>query len=209
MSMVYADGKRKKEERVLDLRWKKWKKAERTEAEKMVLAAMFLALAIIMPFLIGQIPEIGSRLLPMHIPVLLCGFVCGWKSGLLVGFVAPILRSLLFGVPVLMPTAAAMAFELAVYGAVTGFFYHSAMVRRYAEKHEWTAVYGTLISAMVLGRLVCGLVSIPLYGITGSSFSVSMFISSAYLNAIPGIILQLAVVPILIFSLKRADVGEM
>lgn len=192
--MLHVDGKRKKEKMMLGL---KWKKTERTEVETMVLASMFLALAIIMPFLTGQIPEIGNRLLPMHIPVLLCGFVCGWKSGLIVGFVTPILRSMLFGVPVMMPMAAAMAFELAAYGAVTGFLYQK-LGRRYTGKQEWIAIYVVLICAMVIGRLVWGMVSIPLYGLSGSKFSVSMFIGSAYLNAIPGILLQLAVVPILI-----------
>ena len=89
-------------------------------AKHMVLAAFFLALGIIMPFLTGQIPGIGNMLLPMHIPVLVCGYVCGWQWGLAVGFVVPLLRSAMFGMPPMMPTAAAMAFELAVYGAVTG-----------------------------------------------------------------------------------------
>ena len=88
---------------------------------KMVLAALFLALAYIMPFLTGQIPEVGAMLCPLHIPVLLCGFICGWPWGLAVGFVAPLLRSLILGMPPMFPTAICMAFELAVYGGVAGF----------------------------------------------------------------------------------------
>ncbi|MBE6629112.1 MAG: ECF transporter S component, partial [Ruminococcaceae bacterium] len=72
---------------------------------KMVLAALFLAMAYVLPFLTGQIPEIGAMLCPMHIPVLLCGFLCGWPWGLAVGFVAPLLRSLTLGMPPLFPTA--------------------------------------------------------------------------------------------------------
>ena len=90
---------------------------------KLTLSAVFLALGIVLPFLTGQIPTVGSMLLPMHIPVLICGFVCGWQWGLLVGFVLPLMRSALFSMPPMMPTAAAMAFELAVYGAVTGILY--------------------------------------------------------------------------------------
>ena len=77
--------------------------------KKLVLSALFLAIALVLPFLTGQIPEIGSMLCPMHIPVLLCGFFCGWQYGLAVGFVAPLLRSFLFGVPYLYPMAVSMA----------------------------------------------------------------------------------------------------
>ena len=80
---------------------------------KMVLAAMFLALAYVMPFLTGQIPEIGAMLCPLHIPVLLCGFICGWPWGLLVGFIAQLFLSVTLGMPPLFPTAICMAFELA------------------------------------------------------------------------------------------------
>ncbi len=91
--------------------------------KKLVLAALFLALAYLLPFLTGRIPEIGSMLLPMHLPVLICGFVCGWPYGLAVGFVAPLLRSFTLGMPPFFPTAVAMAFELAAYGAITGICY--------------------------------------------------------------------------------------
>ena len=89
----------------------------------LVYAAVCLALALVLPFLTGQIPQIGQMLSPMHIPVFLCGFLCGWQWGLLVGFVAPILRSLLFGMPAIFPNACAMAFELATYGLLTGLLY--------------------------------------------------------------------------------------
>ena len=84
-----------------------------TRLIKMVLSAAFLALAYVMPFLTGQVPEIGSMLCPLHIPVLLCGFICGWPWGLAVGFIAPLLRSFMLGMPPLFPKALCMAFELA------------------------------------------------------------------------------------------------
>ena len=90
---------------------------------RLVLSALFLAIGFVLPFLTGQIPEVGSMLLPLHLPALICGFVCGWPWGLLVGFVLPIARSLLFGMPPLVPTALAMAFEMAGYGAVAGLLY--------------------------------------------------------------------------------------
>lgn len=165
----------------------------------MVLAAFFLALGILMPFLIGQIPTIGNMLLPMHIPVLLCGYICGWKWGMLVGFVTPLLRSVMFSMPALMPNAAAMAFELAVYGMMTGILYRMLPDSNFS-------VYLSLIGAMIAGRLVWGLVSIPIYGVAGKAFSVPVFLAGAFLNAIPGIILQLVLIPAVIISLKRAKV---
>lgn len=171
----------------------------RGKTMNLVLAAFFLALGIVMPFLTGQIPGIGSRLLPMHIPVLICGFVCGWQYGLLVGFVVPLLRSVMFGMPPMMPTAIAMAFELAVYGAVSGLLY---------EKLPKTnlVIYISLIGAMLAGRVVWGIISVPLYGIAGKGFSWQIFVAGGFANAIPGIILQIALIPVIIMALKRAKV---
>jgi len=165
----------------------------------MVLAALFLALGIIMPFLTGQIPVIGSKLLPMHIPVLICGFVCGWRYGLMVGFVVPLLRSVMFGMPPMMPTAIAMAFELAVYGAVTGLLYEKLA-------KSTISVYVSLIGAMAAGRVAWGIVSIPLYGVAGKAFSWQVFLGGALLNAVPGIILQIVLIPVIIVALRNAKV---
>ena len=165
----------------------------------MVLAAMFLALGIVMPFITGQIPEVGSMLLPMHLPVLVCGFVCGWKYGMMVGFVVPLLRSVMFGMPPLMPTGLCMAFELAAYGACMGLLYGRL-------PKNMISVYVSLIGAMVIGRVVWGLVCVPVYGIMGNVFSVQVFLAGALLNAIPGIILQIAVIPVIIMTLKKAKV---
>ena len=91
--------------------------------QQLVLAAVCLALCLVLPFLTGQIPEIGSMLSPMHIPVLLCGFLCGPAWAVVVGAVAPLLRFALFGMPPLFPTGAAMCFELLTYGVVSGALY--------------------------------------------------------------------------------------
>ena len=166
--------------------------------KKMILAAFFLALGLLMPFLTGQIREIGNKLLPMHIPVLICGFVCGWRYGLLVGFITPLLRSMLFGMP-LPIVAIGMAFELAVYGAVTGMLYEKL-------KKTKLAIYVSLLVAMVAGRFVWGIISALIYGIQGTAFTWSMFVGGALLNAIPGIILQIILIPILIMALEKTRV---
>ena len=162
---------------------------------KIVLAGLMIALGIILPFMTGQIPQIGSMLLPMHIPVLLCGFICGWKYGLAVGFIVPLLRSMMFGMPPMM-TAIAMAFELAAYGMMTGLLYKVLPGKK-------VRVYLSLLIAMVAGRIVWGLVSLVIYGVTNASFTWQIFIGGALLNAIPGIILQLIVVPVLVLAIEK------
>jgi uridine kinase/riboflavin transporter FmnP len=160
---------------------------------RLVLTAMFMAMGIILPFFTGQIPQIGSMLLPMHIPVLFCGLICGWQYGAIIGFVLPILRFVLFGMPPIYPTGVAMAFELATYGLVIGLVY------RHMPKNI-KGQYISLAAAMILGRCVWGGVMAMLYGLgigglTGTIFTWQMFASGAVLNAIPGIILQLVLIP--------------
>lgn len=162
----------------------------------MILSAMFLAMALILPFLTGQLQTIGKALSPMHIPVLLCGFFCGPWYGLIVGLIAPILRFFLFGMPPLMPTGIAMCFELATYGFVAGWLY-----RLLPKKNLY--IYMSLIAAMLLGRLVWGIVRVILLGVAGAEFGWEAFLAGAFINAIPGIILHIVLIPILVIALKR------
>ena len=167
----------------------------------MALASLFLALAYIMPFLTGQIPEIGSMLCPMHIPVLLCGFICGPYWGLAVGFTAPLLRSLILGMPTPFPTAVCMAFELCVYGAVAGFIYN-----RLGRKKS--SVFVSLLISMIAGRIVWGVAMLICTGINGTGFGFPAFIAGAFTNAIPGIIIQLILVPAIIMLLGNKIVSD-
>ncbi len=123
---------------------------KRKELINFNLSAVFIALGLILPFLTGQIQQIGTMLLPMHIPVLLCGLICGWKYGLFIGFILPPLRSVIFGMPPMFPTAIAMAFELATYGVVIGFLYQRS------NKKSVASVYRSMIGAMISGRIVWG-----------------------------------------------------
>ena len=166
-------------------------------ARNIVLAALFLALAFILPMFTGHIPQIGSMLCPMHFPVLLCGFVLGGPWGLAVGFIAPLLRSVLFGMPPMFPVAISMAFELGTYGLVSGLIYRRV-------KHTLPMTYATLLTAMVAGRLVWGAVRFVLAGLSGSSFPFSAFLSGALLTALPGIIAQLIIIPLIITALQKA-----
>ena len=163
---------------------------------KLVLAALFLALALVLPFLTGQIPEIGNMLCPMHFPVILCGFFCGPWYALAVGFIAPLLRFLLFGMPPIIPTGLPMAFELATYGLVAGLLYQKLPKTK-------PSIYISLIIAMICGRIVWGAARVVLYGLGKSEFGWAAFMSGAFINAIPGIILQIVLIPILVMTLKK------
>lgn len=164
----------------------------------LVLAALFMALGFVLPLLTGHIPQIGNMLSPMHFPVFLCGLVCGWKYGAVVGFLLPLLRSLVFGMPPMYPTAIAMAFELMTYGLVSGLLY---------SRSRWQcvlALYKALVAAMLAGRVVWGAARLIMSGVSGTSFTWAMFLSGAFTTAIPGIVLQLILIPAIMVALDRA-----
>lgn len=165
--------------------------------QTLMIAAMLLAVGYVLPFFTGNIPQIGSMLCPMHLPVLLCGLLCGWRYGLAVGFLLPLMRAFLLGAPPLFPTGIAMAFELAAYGFLAGFLY---------ARSRWqcvAALYRCLIAAMLGGRVVWAAVRVLLSGVSGQAFTWQMFLSGAFLTAIPGIVLQLAFIPAVMVALDR------
>jgi len=164
---------------------------------RLAYSALFLALALVLPFLTGQIPTIGKALSPMHIPVMLCGFLCGPLWGAAVGAVAPLLRSVLFGMPAMFPGGVAMTFELATYGVLSGWLY------RLLPRKPWS-IYVSLLVAMIGGRLVWGAARFALAGLSGSEFPFSAFLAGAVTGAIPGIVLHIVLIPLLVMGLERA-----
>ena len=163
---------------------------------RMVLAAVFLALAYVLPFLTAQIPRRGNMLCPMHLPVLVCGFVCGPVWGAAVGFLAPILRTLTIGIPV-PTTAIAMCAELATYGLVSGLMYRSFPGKA-------VRVYASLLVAMIAGRGVYGVMNIMIYAVKAESYTPGLFLTSAFTNAVPGILLQIGLIPVIVLALEKA-----
>lgn len=174
---------------------------KRNTTLKLILSAMFLALSFVLPFITGQIPQIGAMLCPMHIPVILCGFICGAPWGLLVGATAPLLRSFVLSMPPLFPTAVSMAFELATYGLMSGFLY------RVLPKKKIN-ICVSLVLSMVIGRLVWGMVQFCLMGFDLEKFPLSVFWSGAVVNALPGIIIQLVLIPIVVVILEKSRITE-
>lgn len=171
--------------------------------KKLVISSMLLAVGLVLPFLTGQIQQIGNMLLPMHIPVMLCGLICGWQYGLSVGFIMPLMRSFLFSMPRLYPNAVAMAFELAAYGFVIGFLFSRA---------RWRCIkslYRCLIISMVSGRIVWGIAQTLLLGFGENGFTFGAFVAGAFLNAIPGIIAQLIIIPLIMLALDKTHLVPM
>ena len=165
------------------------------QIKNITLSAFFLALGLVLPFVTGQIPEIGTMLLPMHIPVLLCGFICGKEYGLLIGLILPLLRHALFSMPPIN-VAITMTFELAAYGFFSGLIYNKL-------SKNLLNTYIALISSMLIGRLALAIAEIILYSINGTSFVFTTFISSAFISGIPGIILQLILIPFIIRTIGK------
>lgn len=173
----------------------------RTFLRKLVYASVCLALCLVLPFLTGQIPQIGSMLSPMHIPVLLCGFLCGPWYALAVGAIAPLLRFLLFSMPPIYPTGLAMCFELAVYGLVAGLLYR-------ALPKKTGNIYLALIVAMLAGRVMWGAVRAVISGAGGAEFTWQLFLAGAFTQAVPGIVLHIVLIPLLVLALRKAKLMD-
>ena len=163
---------------------------------------MFLGTGLVLPFLTGQIQQFGNMLLPMHIPVLLCGLICGPLYGMVTGFALPVIRSLIFMMPVMYPNAVAMAFELGSYGLVIGLIY------RILGKSNLKNIYISMIVSMISGRIVWGFAEVILLGIKNQTFTLEAFIAGGFINAVPGIILQLILIPAIMMALNKSGLTK-
>lgn len=163
---------------------------------KTIISAFFLGLGLVLPFFTMQIPAVGNMLLPMHIPVLLCGFICRSPYGAIIGLILPLLRSVLFGAPPMMPIAVAMSVELMFYGLFSGLLY-----KRFGESK--LGVYYALIPTMIIGRIAWGVAEIILFTALGNSFTWMIFVTQGFVNAVPGIVLQLFLIPVVVTSVKK------
>ena len=177
-------------------------KKNRKELKRLIYASLFLALGMVLPLLTAQIKEIGDSLLPMHLAVMLCGLVSGAGYGAAVGFIMPFLRFVTFGMPPIYPNAVWMAFELATYGFVIGFLYS-----KFGRKQLWW-LYCSLISAMLAGRVVWGIVKTLLLFSAGKAFTFEAFIVGGFVDALPGIILQLILIPIIMTIINKYERGH-
>src|SRR5690625_4221682 len=168
-----------------------------TTTRNIIFTALCIAIGLILPRLVNMIPMAfpGAVLLPMHIPVLVCGFLCGWRYGLVSGLILPLLASALTSMPPLFPTAVSMSIELAAYGLLTGLLYQMTKGK----------IFISLIGAMIGGRLIMGITNAFLFSIADNTYGLALFVSGAFVTALPGIIIQLIIIPVIIHAFKRAN----
>ena len=168
--------------------------------KKITYSAIFLCLALVLPFFTGQIKIFGKMLNLMHVAIFLCGMTCGDVYGGIIGLTAPILRSLTFGMPNLYPNAVAMALELCAYGFTSGILYK-------VLKHRKFGVIISLILSMLIGRIVWGLATLTLYAFMGDVFTLALFVKGAFVDSVIGIILHLIIIPVVIKILERNNLS--
>lgn len=167
----------------------------KNNVKNIVFSALCLAIGIIIPIYFHMLGSgFGSVFLPLHIPVLICGLICGWGYGGAVGLMLPLICSTLTGMPPVYPVAVAMMFELCAYGIISGLL------------HKKYNVYISLFGAMLGGRIVSGIAYTVLLGFAGKSYSFPTFIISSFVTALPGIVIQILLIPVLVKVLTQAKI---
>ena len=164
--------------------------------KKSIITAVCIALCYVLPLLFHGIQGAGQIFCPMHIPVFLCGLVCGWQFGLLCGLAGPALSSALCGMPPvsILPS---MMIELAVYGLIAGI-----MMRCVRTRHVYADLYISLIVAIVAGRVVNGLVNALIFA--RGSYSMATWVAGSVVKSWPGTVIQLVFIPSIVFALMKA-----
>ena len=161
--------------------------------KKITFSGVFLALCIVLPFLTGQVPELGKVLCLMHIPVFLCGMVCGEKFGALVGGIAPILRSLLFSMPVFFPNAILMSLELLTYGLISGLVYK--VLKSKTKIHMILCVIISLVISNIMGRIIYLIAFQVFLNLNFFDFGYTETFIGLFMASWPGILLQIVLIP--------------
>jgi Protein of unknown function (DUF1393). len=168
------------------------------KTKNVVLTGLCMALGVALPMAFHAIPNAGNILLPMHIPVLLCGFLCGWQYGAFCGMLTPVLSSLLTGMPpaAILP---GMVVELATYGLLTGLFMQHLPVRK-----NISHIYASLLCAMLTGRVAYGIMNALIF--RAGAYSLQLWLTASFVTALPGIAVQLTVIPLIILTLQKAKI---
>ena len=174
------------------------KKKKTAKTSYLIMALICLAISVVLPMLTDQVPRFGQGLRPMHIPVLIAGFSCGPVIGFVVGLAAPMLSLLIHGVPAFMPMGFAMGLELATYGLIAGLLY--SQLPRKTE-----SIYVSLITAMIVGRIVWGASMIVLSGRAQTQFTYQMFMKYAFIDAMPAILFHIVLIPAVVIALEKAN----
>ncbi len=163
--------------------------------KKLVFTAVCAALCLVLPMAFHAVPNAGQIFLPMHIPVLLCGLICGWPFGFVCGLLGPAISSLVTSMPP-MTMLPSMMVECGVYGLVSGL-----MMKLVRTKNSYADLYISMVTAMLMGRVVSGLANAFIFTTGAAPFA---WVTTSLVTGIPGIAIQLAVMPAVVFALGRA-----
>lgn len=167
-----------------------------SNVKKSIITAVCIALCYVIPLMFHGIQNAGSIFCPMHIPVFICGLICGWQYGLLCGTAGPALSSALSGMPpvAILPS---MMVELAVYGTAAGL-----MMKLVRTKSTYADLYISLIVAIVCGRVLAGLAKALIFA--RGSYSMSAWIAGSVVTSWPGTVIQLVFIPTIVFALMKS-----
>lgn len=164
--------------------------------KKSIITAVCVALCVVLPMAFHSIPNAGSIYLPMHIPVLICGLVCGAPFGFICGLLGPALSSLIAGMPP-MAYLPSMLVELAVYGGVAGLMMYFVKTGK-----VYIDLYISLVVAMLLGRVVAGFAKALIF--SKGYYTITLWVTGSFVTALPGIIIQLVLIPSIVFALMKS-----
>lgn len=167
-----------------------------SRVKRLVITAICIALCVVLPIAFHALPNAGRVFSPMHIPAILCGLTCGPVAGLICGAAGPLLSSLITGMP-MMPMVPTMMLELAAYGFLSGL-----LMRYVRTKKVMADLYICLVGAMLGGRIISGLAALLFF--QAGSYTMAAWTASYFINSFPAIILQLAIIPSIVFALEKA-----
>lgn len=169
-----------------------------SNVKSMVMTAMCIALGVVLPIAFHGVENAGSVFCPMHIPVLICGLICGWQYGLVCGIATPVISSLLTGMPpvAILP---AMIVELAVYGLVS-----SLMMKVVKTQKPYADLYISLAVAMLAGRVASGIAKALIF--VGGDYTIAAWATASFVTAFPAIVIQLLIIPNLVQILTKAKI---
>jgi len=171
------------------------------KTKQLVYGGLCLALCVVLPLTFHSVANAGSIFLPMHIPVLACGLLCGWPYGLACGILGPVLSSVMTGMPPagILPS---MMLELAVYGLVSGLLSNA-----FRSKNSVLSIYLPLVCAMLAGRVASGIANALIF--QAGSYSLKAWLTVSFATALPGILIQLLLIPAVILTLRKTKLAPM
>jgi hypothetical protein len=168
-----------------------------SKVKQSIITAVCIALCVVLPLAFHSIPQSGVIYCPMHIPVLICGLVCEWQFGLICGIIGPVISSIVTGMPSIVDMPS-MMIELVIYGVVC-----ALIMKVVHTKKLYLDLYISLITAMLLGRVTAGVVKALIFA--RGSMTITTWATTYFVTCLPGIIIQLILIPAIYFALQKAN----